>query len=123
MLLVQVNAIGNLIVEAVDCDSGALAEVSEDISQILEANRAFWRLSRSTNLGRFIEFLQTKGQLRPVKLLPVNHQTRSAQRFIWKDATPFEIALSLKRNAHLTNEEPEYIWVGVGMYTHANTSE
>jgi predicted transcriptional regulator of viral defense system len=74
---------------------------AEDISQILEKNRAFWRLSSHTNLGRFIDFLITKGELRLIELLPINHQTRSIQRYVWKDASPFEIALSLKRNAYL----------------------
>jgi hypothetical protein len=74
---------------------------SEDISKILEENRAFWRLSLSTSLGRFIDFLMTNGELKPIELVPVNHQTRAAQRFVWKKASAFEIALSLKRNAYL----------------------
>jgi predicted transcriptional regulator of viral defense system len=74
---------------------------AEDISQILEQNRVFWRLSQNTNLGRFIDFLKTKGELRPIELVPVNHETRTIQRFVWKEASPFEIALSLKRNAYL----------------------
>ncbi len=74
---------------------------AEDISRILEQNRAFWRLSRSTNLGRFIDFLIIKGELRSIELVPVNHQTRTIQRFVWKEASPFEIALSIKRNAYL----------------------
>jgi hypothetical protein len=48
---------------------------TEDISRILDENRAFWRLSTATSLGRFIDFLQTKGHLRVVELAPINHET------------------------------------------------
>jgi hypothetical protein len=74
---------------------------AEDISQILEEHRAFWRLSNSMSLGRFIDFLMTKGELKLIEFLPVNHEVRGTQRYIWKEASAFEIALSLKRNAYL----------------------
>jgi predicted transcriptional regulator of viral defense system len=74
---------------------------AEDISQILEEHRAFWRLSLSTSLGRFIDFLRIKGELKLIEIEPVNHQVRGTQRFVWRDASDFEIALSLKRNAYL----------------------
>src|ERR1700723_1468747 len=73
----------------------------EDISQILEENRAFWRLSNRTTLRAFVEFLTTKGDLKIVELVPVNHETRRLYKYVWKRASPFEIALSVKRNAYL----------------------
>jgi len=66
---------------------------AEDIAQILEINREFWRLSKGTSLGRFIQFLMTKGELRVVELVPVNYEVRKISRYIWKEASPFEIAL------------------------------
>lgn len=74
---------------------------TEDIAQILDANRAFWRLSSGTSLGRFIGFLMTKGELREIELAPVNHEIRKISRYVWREASPFEIALSLKRKAYL----------------------
>ena len=74
---------------------------AEDIAQILEINREFWRLSKGTSLGRFIQFLMTKGELRVVELVPVNYEVRKIGRYIWKEASSFEIALSLKRDAYL----------------------
>ena len=74
---------------------------AEDISQILEEHRAFWRLSNSMSLGRFIDFLMTKGELKLIEFLPVNHEVSGTQRYIWKETSAFEIALSLKRNAYL----------------------
>ncbi len=73
----------------------------EDIYEILQANREFWRLSRTMTAGRFIEFLQAKGELQPIELIPVNHETRRVGRYVWRRASPFEIALSLKRQAYL----------------------
>lgn len=76
----------------------------EDISEILEANRAFWRLAKNTTLRRFIDFLTTRTPLIPKEIVPINHQgSRSAWRYVWKEASPFEIALSLRRNAYLSH--------------------
>lgn len=75
---------------------------SEDLSQILEENRAFWRLSKNTSLAGFIEFLTTKGDLHAVELTPINHpETRPVTRYVWKEASPFETAMSLRRHAYL----------------------
>jgi hypothetical protein len=73
----------------------------EDIYEILAANRDFWRLTRTMTAGRFIEFLTNKGELQAIELVPVNHQIRPIGRYVWKRASPFEIALSLKREAYL----------------------
>jgi predicted transcriptional regulator of viral defense system len=73
----------------------------DDIAQILDKNRAFWRLSNRTGLKRFVDFLTTKGDLRLVEVVPVNHEIPRIYRYIWKDASPFEVALSLKRDAYL----------------------
>lgn len=73
----------------------------EDIMAILDKNREFWRLSRTMTGLRFIEFLTTKADLRPIELVPINHDTRRVGRYVWRSASPFEIALSLKRGAYL----------------------
>jgi hypothetical protein len=74
----------------------------EDLSKILEENRAFWRLSQNTNLGRFIQFLLTKGDLRAIEFAPLNHPNiRPITRYVWKQASSFEIAASVRRNAYL----------------------
>ena len=36
-----------------------------------------------------------------VNIVAVHHSASSAVRYIWKEASPYEIALSLKRNAYL----------------------
>ncbi len=74
---------------------------ADDIAGILEQNRAFWRLSSRTGLRQFIDFLVEKGDLRIKEIIPVNHDLSKIYRYIWKEASPFEIALSLKRGAYL----------------------
>ena len=74
---------------------------AEDIARILEQNRAFWRLSSRTRLGIFIRFLIEKCDLHVKEISPVNHDISIIYRYVWKEASPFEIALSLKRDAYL----------------------
>ena len=73
-----------------------------DISQILEQNRAFWRLARNATTSKFLEFLLSKTDLRLVYLEPVNHPNAPGiSRYVWKSASALDIALSMKREAYL----------------------
>ena len=74
---------------------------AEDIGEILEQNRAFWRLSTHTGLRKFIEFLIEKSDLRIKEITPVNHDISAIYRYFWREASAFEVALSLKRDAYL----------------------
>src|ERR1700728_4326746 len=74
-----------------------------DISRILEANRAFWRLAKNTTTAKFLDFLQSKTALQLEYLAPVNHpNTSGISRYVWKNASVYEIALSMKRGAYLS---------------------
>ncbi len=73
---------------------------AEDIGEILEQNRAFWRLSSHTGLQKFIEFLLEKSDLHIKEIVPVNHHISAIYRYVWKEASAFEVALSLKRDAY-----------------------
>jgi len=73
-----------------------------DISAVLTQNRQFWRLAQNTTTAAFLDFLLDKTSLKRVDLLAVHHTSASScVRYVWKQATPYEIALSLKRNAYL----------------------
>lgn len=74
---------------------------AEDIGEMLEQNRAFWRLSSRTGLRKFIEFLLEKSDLRIKEIVPVNHDISAICRYVWKEASSFEVALSLKKDAYL----------------------
>lgn len=73
----------------------------EELGEILEQNRAFWRLSSRTRLRQFIEFLIEKGDLHLKEITPVNHDISPIYRYVWKEASAFEVALTLKREAYL----------------------
>lgn len=75
-----------------------------DISQILEQNRGFWRLARNTTTAKFLEFLLNKTDLHLENLEPINHPNATGiARYVWKEASPYEIALSMKRDAYLSH--------------------
>ena len=73
----------------------------DDIGEILEQNRTFWRLSSRTGLRKFIEFLIEKSDMHTKEIIPINHDISRIYRYVWKEASPFEVALSLKREAYL----------------------
>jgi hypothetical protein len=73
-----------------------------DISKILTEHRSFWRLAQSTTTPPFLRFLIEKTPMKKVELIPVHHGIASkAVRYVWKEASPYEIALSLKRDSYL----------------------
>ena len=75
-----------------------------DIQQMLEQNRNFWRLAQNTTTAKFLEFLLSKTDLHLVNLSPVNHlRTAGIVRYVWKDASAYEIAVSMKRDAYLSH--------------------
>jgi hypothetical protein len=73
-----------------------------DIAAILRTQRAEWRLADYTQKRHFIEFLLKTTSLRKVEMTPLNHpQLETISRYVWKDAPPFELAVSIKRKAYL----------------------
>jgi hypothetical protein len=87
-----------------------------DISGILEQNRIFWRLAQNTNTTKFLNFLLEKTDLSLVYLEPVNHpNVAGTTRYIWKFASPYEIALSMKKNSYLSH--------GTAVFLHGLTQQ
>jgi hypothetical protein len=87
-----------------------------EISQILEQNRAFWRLAQNTTTAKFLDFLLDKTDLRLKYLEPVNHPNAPGiSRYIWKEASAYEVALSMKRQAYLCH--------GTAMFLHGLTEQ
>lgn len=73
-----------------------------DLSSILGQQRSFWRLAQNTSTNEFIRFLVEKTPMQQVELTALNH-TRASDvvRYVWKKASSYELAVSLKRNAYL----------------------
>jgi hypothetical protein len=87
-----------------------------EISQVLEQNRVFWRLARNTTTAKFLDFLLNKTDLHLEYLDPLNHpETPGISRYVWKEASAYEIALSMKRGAYLCH--------GTAMFLHGLTEQ
>lgn len=81
-----------------------------EIAAILKEQRAGWRLAQSMGRADFVEFLVEKTSLREIVLSPLNHpQLEPVTRYVWKEATPYELALSIKRNAYLCHATAVYL--------------
>jgi hypothetical protein len=73
-----------------------------DVSRILAEQRRFWRLAQSTTTSSFIQFLLDKTPMKRTELVAMHHTIASnAVRYVWTEASPYEIALSLKRHTYL----------------------
>jgi hypothetical protein len=75
-----------------------------DISRLLEQHRTFWRLAQNTTTGKFLRFLLEKTDLHLEYLEPLNHPNAPGiSRYVWKEVSAYEIALSVKREAYLSH--------------------
>lgn len=76
------------------------------IDRILLENRKFWRVSASTTVQKFVEFLLKETKLKIVKF---KFPTRAIDRYIWGDASTFEIVESLKPESYFTHYTAMYL--------------
>ena len=74
----------------------------KELAQLLAANRAGWRLAVRTTVADFIGFLERRG-LKTIQLAFLHPGIRPITRYIWKEATPYEIGQSLKERAYLSH--------------------
>ncbi len=103
------------ITKALD-EAGKRVFWPSDISQLLEQNRAFWRLAQSTTTAKFLKFLLEKTDLHLEYLKPLNHpNTPGISRYVWKEASAYEIALSMKHGAYLSH--------GTAIFLHGLTEQ
>jgi len=73
-----------------------------ELADILALHRGDWRLTQATNGRNFIEYLLAKTGLKEVRLAAENYpEAREIVRYVWGKASPYALALSLKRNAYL----------------------
>lgn len=73
-----------------------------EIGQILSEQRAFWRLSQSTTVTKFIAFLQESGKLREITF-PFPKPYRKTTRYVWGDASLHEVVQTLKPNCYFSH--------------------
>jgi hypothetical protein len=83
---------------------------------LLKEHRDEWRLAKSTSSEDFVRFLTEQTRLREAIVTPVNHpKLPPVVRYAWGDASPFQIALSLKRGSYLSH--------GTAVFLHALTDQ
>lgn len=63
-----------------------------DLAQAFQENREFWRLTKSTTLNSFIDFLVNKTQLKPVRF---SFPQRDVTGYTWRDVPLLELLLAL----------------------------
>jgi predicted transcriptional regulator of viral defense system len=92
-----------------------------EIGRILEENREFWRLAKSTTLAGFIGYLIDNTKFKEVKL---KFPSRPETRYVWDDISIFEILVGLNKKAYfshytamllndLTDQIPKTIYLNV----------
>jgi predicted transcriptional regulator of viral defense system len=79
----------------------------EDLNQIFEDNKRFWRLPKSWHVFKFIEAMEEKTN--KFSSLKLTFPYRSFTRYFWKESPFFELALSLNKKAYLSHYSAIYL--------------
>jgi predicted transcriptional regulator of viral defense system len=77
-----------------------------EIDKILAENKDFWRLSGSTTVHQFIEFLLAGTKLRKTKF---EFPGRSINRYSWGETSVYELAASLAPDSYFTHYTAVYL--------------
>ena len=87
-----------------------------ELATILARHRGNWRLTQETNARTFVEYLVAKTHLKEVRLTAENYpEAKEIVRYVWGKASPFALALSLKRGAYLCH--------GTAVFLHSLTEQ
>ena len=87
-----------------------------ELASILTQHRSNWRLTQQTGTRTFIEYLVAKTSLNEVRLrVEAYPGANDMVRYVWGQASPYALALSLKRNAYLCH--------GTAVFLHALTEQ
>jgi predicted transcriptional regulator of viral defense system len=78
---------------------------AQELARILDEQRDGWNLAAATELTTFIELLSAKGSLKAIQITPGrNHpQARTFTRYVWGEASPYSIGLSMFKGAYLSH--------------------
>jgi hypothetical protein len=73
-----------------------------ELAEIFHQHRGEWHLPKPMNTAGFIQFLAENTSLREVPIVASNHPNATQVRYIWGNASPFEIGLSIKIGSYLS---------------------
>lgn len=79
-----------------------------DLASILEENRETWELPESLYVKAFAKFLIEDSQLKEADLQSENHKAKEV-RYIWNEASPYAVGVSLRRNSYLTHSSAVFL--------------
>jgi hypothetical protein len=77
-----------------------------EIDALLAENRGFWRLAEKTTGKDFIEFLMESEKLKEYRF---SFPHRKEIRYVWDEATDYEIIQTLKPNSYFTHFTAVYL--------------
>lgn len=72
-----------------------------ELAKILLQKRGFWRLSQSTKVDQFIDFLTEKSQLIEINLKSTDYP--GFVRYAWGKVSSYQVALSIRPRAYLSH--------------------
>lgn len=101
------------IVKAIEAEPRHVFTLNQ-LSHVLLDNREDWRLAQSATVRGFVAFLQRKG-LKEILIEFQHPGIKPITRYIWKDASPYELGQSLKERAYLSH--------GSAVFLHALTDQ
>lgn len=85
-----------------------------DLAEVLDENRAFWRLAQRMQVDEFVAYLLDKTKLREIKLKPLTGKPPIIQ-YAWGEFSVFQIAFSARRNAYFSH--------GTAVFLHGLTDQ
>jgi hypothetical protein len=77
-----------------------------EISEILKQNKKAWHIYNSVGIREFLSLLLSETPLRKVQL---DFPNRKETRYLWSNASVFELALSLRKSLYLCHQTAAYI--------------
>lgn len=96
----RIEVVAKQVADALE-ESSTRVYSAAALASVLRENRKHWQLPRSFGFSDFTHFLQERGRLRVVHLSAEIGE--SVERYVWGDASPYAIALSLRPAAYLSH--------------------
>lgn len=93
------------IIKAIEAASRKIW-TAEQFNELMRENAQFWRLAKNQTLTGFIEFLVRDTKLKQATLI---FPQRKITRYIWAEASVFELSLSLYPNIYLSHYPAVYL--------------
>jgi predicted transcriptional regulator of viral defense system len=93
------------IIAAIEAESRKIW-TAEQVNQLMRENAQFWRLAKNQSLIGFIEFLLRDTKLKEATL---TFPQKKITRYLWGEASIFELSLSLYPNVYLSHYSAVYL--------------